>query len=224
MPSMNEKDLISMSGEQLESFGREFLRKYMAHGYGTMPKREMDILVFHLISNSIDLKDMSNYEIANKLKLPESRVKSMRLEASLKHKPANHKAIVGSIVLRLIDEFQKPEFDGSEITIGLEDPVEKREFEYAVKLTGNHVEYGINRELLKVKPLQLLEIIIANVENGEDEFVALIKSNITEKKKQKKIIRKSLTLRQKFAILGNEVSDKAGLASLLVKASGLLAS
>lgn len=222
MENEKEDEVIHLTKMQYENFGKEFLKNYLSHGYGTMPKREIDILVFHLISESKDIKGKPNYKIANKLRLTESRVKSLRLESSLKHKPANHKAVLGDIVYQLIEEMKKPEFDGTHISIGLEDPVYKREFEYAVKHSGNHVEYGINREILKVNPLHLLEIILDNVEDGEQEFIKLVKAHIKGKEKQNKIIDKSLTLRQKINKLGNELSDKSGLVGLMTQAGGLI--
>ena len=74
---------INLSTKQYERFGRVFLENYLSHGYATLPKREIDILVFHLISESKDIKNKDNYTIANKLRLTETRVKSLRLAAPL---------------------------------------------------------------------------------------------------------------------------------------------
>ena len=214
--------MIHLTKNQYEKFGREFLENYLSHGYSAMPKREVDILVFHLISGSKDIRNKPNYIIANKLRLTESKVKSLRLESALKYKQVNHKAIIGEIVCQFVEKMNKPEFDGHYVCIGLEDPVYKREFEYAVKMTGNLVEYGINREILKVNVLHLLEIIIKNIENGETEFITLVKSHIEENEKQDKIIKKSLPLRAKISKLADELANKAALVSFIDQACRLM--
>ena len=43
---------ITLSKGQYEEFGRGFLSRYLALGYGTLPKREIDVLIFHLISTA----------------------------------------------------------------------------------------------------------------------------------------------------------------------------
>jgi hypothetical protein len=212
-----------LKGKDAEAFVETFLSRYLERGFGSLQKREIDILVFHLLSSVPAIDGRSNYEISNFLKISEGRVKSLRLEAALKHQPANHKAVLGKIVLELIDAMTKPDFDGGYVFVALEDPVQKREFEYAVKRTGYPVEYGINRELLKVKPVSLLAIVMENIEDGEKEFVRLVKAHISDKAKQAKVLDKALSLRQKINRVGEELSDKAGLVSLMTAAGALLA-
>ena len=211
-----------LKDKSAEDFVTKFLEYYLANGFGALQKREIDVLVFHLISSLEQIKDKSNYEIANFLKISESRVKSLRLEASLKHKPANHKVILGKIVSDLIDQLSRPDFIDGFLTLTLEDPVERRELEYAIKKIGYQVEYGINREVLKINPLSLLSIIIDNIENGEREFNKLVKSQIKNREKQSQVLDSALTLRQKINKAGDELSNKSGLLALIVEASRLM--
>lgn len=46
------------------------------------------------------------------------------------------------------------------MSITLENPIDRREFEHAVKAAKHSVEYGINREILKIDALALFEIIL----------------------------------------------------------------
>ena len=135
-----------LNNEQKKLFGKQFTERYLAHGFGSMTKSEIDTLVFHLLSESNKIKNKSNYEISNILKITESKVKSLRLNASLKYKQADHKAVLGDIVFRIIDVMSKPDFTNGVVTITIENPVEKRELEYAIKKTGRNIEYGINRD------------------------------------------------------------------------------
>ena len=129
---------------QYKEFGEKFLERFLAHGFGAMTKTEIDILVYHLLSESSEIKNQSNYHVANKLQIPEAKVKTMRLNAALKYKPANHKAVLANIVTRVTDEMAKPEFESGKVTITIENPVEQRELEHAIKSAGRNIEYGLN--------------------------------------------------------------------------------
>lgn len=207
---------------QYTEFGKKFVERFLAHGFGTMTKSEIDVLVFHLLSESSELGNKSNYHIANKLRIPESKVKTMRLNAALKYKPANHKAVLANIVTRVTHEMLKPEFDGGVVTITVENPVEQRELEFAIKNIGRNIEYGLNKELLKISPIALFELVVSNLENPEWEFKSIVQAQIADKEKQKKIIDNTLSFRQKLNKLGEEVSDKSGLIGLLGAAGGAL--
>jgi len=210
--------MVTLTKDQKENFGQEFVTKYLAGGFGAMTKSEMDILIYHLISESKDLKNKSNYEVANKLLIPESKVKSLRLNAALKYKQANHKAVLAEIVLRITAEMRKPEFESGTVTITIENPVEQRELEHALKSKGRNIEYGLNKELFKIQPIALFELIASNFENREDEFKKIIQGEIKDKEKQAAIINNALTFRQKLNKLGEEINDKASLIRLLYAA------
>lgn len=207
---------------QYTEFGKKFVERFLAHGFGVMTKTEIDIFVYHLISESSEIKNQSNYHVANKLQIPEAKVKTMRLNAALKYKPANHKAVLANIVSRVTDEMAKPEFEGGKVTITIENPVEQRELEHAVKSAGRNIEYGLNKELLKISPIALFELVVANLENPEKQFEAIIQAKISDTDKQNKIIDGSLTFRQKINKVGEEITEKSGLISLLGAAGGAL--
>ena len=214
--------MVTLTEEQNTNFGQEFITKYLAGGFGAMTKSEIDILIYHLISESEDIKDKSNYEVANKLLIPESKVKSLRLNAALKYKQANHKAVLANIVSRITAEMAKPEFESGTVTITIEKPVEQRELEHALKLEGRNIEYGLNKELFKIKPIALFELVASNFENREAEFTAIIQAQIQDQEKQASIINDTLTFRQKLNKVGEEINDKASLIGLLGAVGGAL--
>ena len=191
-------------------------------GLGAISKKDYELLVFHHLANSGALRSDGNYLLANKLKVTETRIKSLRLEASIRHKPANHKAVLGDIVQRIIDEMHKPDFSDGIVSITLENPIDRREFEYAVKVAKYSVEYGMNREILKIEALALFEIILANVEHAETRFKEIVQACIKTKAKQQEVLDKTLTFRQKINKLGQEVTSNEGAVSLLSAAAGLL--
>lgn len=214
--------MVMLTEEQEINFGQEFVKKYLVGGFGAMTKSEMDILIYHLISESVDIKGKSNYEVANKLLIPESKVKSLRLNAALKYKQANHKAVLVNIISRITDEMIKPEFDLGVVTIAVENPVEQRELEHALKLGGRNIEYGLNKELFKIKPIALFELVALSFENREDEFTEIIQAQIKDQEKQAAIINDTLTFRQKLNKVGEEINDKSSIIGLLGAFSGVL--
>jgi hypothetical protein len=211
-----------LTGNQYKEFGEIFVARFLAHGFGAMTKAEIDILVYHLLSDSSEIKDKSNYHVANKLQIAESKVKSMRLNAALKYKQANHKAVLANIVTRVTDVMAKPEFESGKVTITIENPVEQRELEHAIKSVGRNIEYGLNKELLKISPIALFELVVSNLENPEQEFENIIQAQITDQDTQNNIINNALTFRQKLNKVGEEISEKASLISLLGAAGGAL--
>lgn len=153
--------------ESLE-LGRAINALVEERGIGALSKKDYDLLVFHHLSASAAMRSDWNYVLANKLRVTESRIKSLRLEAAIRHRLPDHKAVLRIIAQRVLDEMTKPEVSGETVSITLENPVERREFEYAVKLAKHSVEYGINREILRISALALFEIILANVDRPEE--------------------------------------------------------
>lgn len=211
-----------LNDEQNKAFGEKFVERFLAHGFGTMTKSEIDILVFHLISESTEIKGESNYQVANKLRVTESKVKSLKLNSALRYNQANHKAVIANIVTRITEEMQKPEFESGIVTITVENPIEQRELEHAIKTVGRNIEYGLNRELLKISPIALFELVVSNLENAENEFTTIVQAHILDQTKQNAIINNTLTLRQKINKVGEEINDKASLIGLLTAAGAAL--
>lgn len=211
-----------LSDQEAKELGKSISSLVQERGLGALSKKDYELLVFHHISTSAAHKSDWNYVLANKLKVTETKIKALRLESSIRHKPANHKAVLGDIVHRILVEMNKPEFTGGLVSIALENPIDRREFEYAVKLAKYSVEYGINREILKIDALALFEIIFANVENPEARFKEVVQTHIRTKGKQQEILNAALTLRQRVNKLGQEITSSEGAVAMLSAVAGLL--
>jgi len=210
-----------LNDEQAKVLGLAISALVEERGIGAISKKDYELLVFHHLDASGALGKW-NYEVANTLKITESRVKALRLESSIRHKQANHKAVLGSIVLKIVDEINKPEFKDGFVSLTLENPIERREFEYAVKLAKHSIEYGINREILKISPLALFDVVLANIDRHEERFTEIVQACIADNERRSKVLDNALTFRQKINKLGEELSEKSGLVSLLSSASGML--
>jgi len=111
------------------------------------------------------------------LKISETKVKSFKIEASLKYQQMVHQDALVEIA-RLFFEYKelKTALEGDTIVFALEDPVLKREFEHAVKELGYFVDYSFQREIIKVKASVFLEIFIQNFESGKEIFYDMVKN------------------------------------------------
>lgn len=205
-----------------QDFGAFFVEQYLANGFGSLPKSEIDLIVFHLLVKSAACRGKSNYELASLLKIPESRIKTLRLNSALKYEEINSKAILGRVVVRLVGSEQFAAFESGKVEVSLEDPIEKRELENFLKSKGHHAEYTLNSEILRIEPVRLFELIVENVDRPKQEFNELIQTHLEDRAKAEELANNALTLKQKFAGLRREVLSANTMRALLGAASRLL--
>jgi hypothetical protein len=204
-----------VTSEEQGKFAAAVLKLYTESGFSSPSKREVDLLVFHHITQASENKKKTNYELAAILKLPESRIKTFRLTSALKYQNINSKAILGRIILRLSESEQFSSIENNKIEISLEDPIEKRELENFLKSSGHHAEYTFNAEVLRIAPIRLFELIVENMEKGEDQFKLLVQKCIDDDAMSKRIMGDAQSLKQRFARLRKEIMNPSMLASLL---------
>ena len=105
--------------------------------------------------------------------------------------------------------------DSGKVEISLEDPVEKRELEHFLKTKGHFADYVFNSEVVRIAPARLFELIIENLENGEEEFNKLIRSYFRDSTRSDKVIKGARTLSEKFSNLRDELKDPSNFIALL---------
>ena len=179
--------------EASENFGKEFLEHYLSGSFGSMGKSETEILIFHLLSKHFE--NSSNYEISNFLKISETKVKNLTLNAHLRYGQSN-KDILKKIMLRICDTLDV-NFDENigEIKISVENPVEKRELVNEIKKLGSYADFSFNNEILKIKINFFLKLLNRLV--GEDNFKKVFQKYLKEKTIQNDALYSSLTTCQK---------------------------
>ena len=179
--------------EASENFGKEFLEHYLSGSFGSMSKSETEILIFHLLSKHFEIS--SNYEISNLLKISETKVKNLTLNAHLRYGQSN-KDILKKIMLRICDTLDV-NFDENigEIKISVENPVEKRELVNEIKKLGSYADFSFNNEILKIKINVFLKLLNRLI--GEDNFKKVFQKYLKEKTIQNDALYSSLTTCQK---------------------------
>lgn len=204
-----------MTRDEKEKLAAELVSLYLEAGFGSPSKREVDLLIFHHLTEARENKGKTNYELAALLKLPEARIKTYRLASALKYQTINTKAVLGNIIIRLSKGQQYANIENGKIGISLEDPVEKRELENFLKSKGHFAEYTFNSEVLRITPIRLFELIVENMEKPEERFNALVRQHIDDAAASERILEGAPTLKQKFARLRKETMTTSTLLALV---------
>ncbi len=59
-------------------FLEKFIEEYLKRGFGSMSKRDIDVLLMHLLIEHTNLSDENNFNLSIKLKLTETKVKNLK--------------------------------------------------------------------------------------------------------------------------------------------------
>ncbi len=62
-----------------------FLDMYLQRGWGSMNKNDFEVYIFYCILQKDEYRDLNDYELSVKLKIPQTKVKRLRYEADLKY-------------------------------------------------------------------------------------------------------------------------------------------
>ncbi|GAB5501010.1 MAG: hypothetical protein PsegKO_33210 [Pseudohongiellaceae bacterium] len=208
-----------MNQKEKQEFADKFIEVFLSQGFGSLPKSEIDLLVFHLLTKSAEYKNKSNYEFSTLLRITESKVKSLRLNSALKYEDINSKAILSKIVLRFTNSEQFAEFEGGKVELSLENPIEKRELENFLKVRGHHAEYALNTEVLRISPVRLFELIVENLEKPTESFNQIVQEIIQDAELKRDLTKGALTLGQKFTLFRRAAFNPGTLRSLIEAAA-----
>jgi hypothetical protein len=193
---MDKKIIVN----DFRAFTNKFLEEYLSNGMATMSKREIDILMMHLLLEYCNLSNMSNYDLSLMLKLSETRVKSLRYEARLKYPtPENYVEREFLIVLGRakfeLDKSDKTNVEKMKISFVIEDNFLRQAIQGKLKARGMFADTSFNSEIVRVESGFLLSII-------DDIYGEARSSEFKEAIKQfSKADQKSLAAKTKDVIL-----------------------
>lgn len=141
---------LNVRPEKERAFVEEFLQEYLSRGFGSLSKREVDVLVMHLLMKYADLDGMSNFDLSLAFKLSETKVKNLKYESSLKHSK-NSASSIEHDFLSLLDK-AKLKVIGKEtwISLAIEDNFLKSAIKAKVKENGSFTDSSFNSEIVKI--------------------------------------------------------------------------
>lgn len=151
-------------------FGQSVLDLYQKDGWGSLGKRDLELLIYVLLEKDGALvRSHSNYDIARQLRLTEAKVAALRRDAYARWRPLvgeESKAVLTRILLAALkkDCLERTiKFAGRKLSEGfipflIEHPDDRAEVEHAVKEANGIILHERNREVILVHYETLLQI------------------------------------------------------------------
>jgi hypothetical protein len=173
-------NLIDNTNKKVAFFD-EFIDEYLSRGFTNMSKRDLDVLIFYLLNKYEAFKDMSNYEIARKLRTTPGKVKNAKYESVLRF---DNDGFDDEFYLKdaLKNYFDNPvlNLDEKWLYIQIEDPVLLDALKAKLKEGGSLFDGSFNSELVKISAddySNLLEkLIYCSDEERFDEAIVAFKN------------------------------------------------
>lgn len=178
-----------------QSFSKEFLEHYMSGSFGSMSKSETEILIFHLLSKHFEIS--SNYEISNFLKISETKVKNLTLNAHLRYPRQSGDEIVRETLVDIAKKFSAIyDEQNGEVKIHIQSSVQKREMINAINKLGSFADYGLNNEILKIRINTLFSLFEKFLD--KEKFKDTVQTYLKDKKLNEKQFFDALNNSQRF--------------------------
>ncbi len=140
------------------AFGEALAETILQRGLGNLSKREVDVLLLHLLERHSSLSTKSNGEVAMILRAPSSRIRSLRLEAALRY--SNDLAAEFRNRLSALVRSAKLVEKDSVVTMVIEDSFTKDTLLSQLKSKGSSGDWSFNAEIVRVEVDALLEVLI----------------------------------------------------------------
>lgn len=206
-----------------DAFSQDFLEVYLNHGFTSLPKREIDLLVLRLLLTHVDYWSVESpppaFELAQVLKAKRGRIRSMLDELSFRS--ASDQESVNQRLHEILDNGEK-DFENNRVRIQIEDGYLREYARNIVRSDFGIVDSSFDRSIVNLSADKYL-MLVTNV-MGESE-----RKTFTEKlKKHRKDLKgcenESLlkTFLQEFVkSAGKEAGNKAIRLGAAVLTSGL---
>lgn len=208
----------------MEKFKKGFLASYLTGGMCSLSKRDIDTLVMHLLDeqgldDGVPLRNLSNQQVSVKLRVPTTRIKTLRYEATLKYASDNESLVKW----RFLEVLAKAKFDVEKDKIGfiIEDAFTKNWLQGILKSDGLVFDNSFNTEVVKVDSDGLFAVLKALYDN---QSVTTLKKRVDDTKAKKEKLSfaeiKKEFLKSAASALG-ETATSAATKGLLALVGGL---
>lgn len=146
-----------------------FIDEYVNRGFGSMNKNDFEVWIFDYLLQG-RLTGMSNYEISVELRIPESKVKRLRYEASLKYGNPADTDQYSKAFQNLLEKVNLKRGSNSIIQFAVEDIQLRKFLDSILKRNGRFADTSFNSEVVSVTL---------------DDLAILIEETCTEQEKAK---------------------------------------
>jgi hypothetical protein len=174
------------------AFGSSLLKQFLAEGWGSLSKRDLELLAFILLEKDGCLdRAASNYTIGKQLRVTQQKVASLRRDAYARWRPLIqeeakdvltriiHHAFSSDRLSKLSQYATERRMNEGFIPLTVEHPDDRMELENAIKEAGGVPIYERNREVLLVHYKVLIAIafplgIVADPKKTQRELKRLV--------------------------------------------------
>lgn len=181
---MKLSTLYLESNRLYEDFFMDFFSEFKKFPFGSMPKRDLDCLIFHLLEKYNLAEGKTNREKAYNLNISETKLKSYIVDSNAKYGKRCQEESVSAIILK-IEGGTKVLLEGDCIVFFEENPVVKADFIQALKDEGFYTDTSFNKEIIKVRAASFLAFSLSKKLLNTEKLLEILNSGKTEKEKIK---------------------------------------
>ena len=211
-------EIVNIISSQNNIFEDEFLQEYLDRGFGSLSKRDIDILVMHLLMKHSDLKGVSNFNLSMKLKLTETKIKNLKYEAKLKYSKRLDVGIKEEFLSLLSKTRLQVVGKETWISIVVEDTFLRNAIKAKVKENGSFADGAFNTEIVKISVDDFSYLMCVFSESEEQKNVEKEISNLLS-------VKNTLDFKDLFKMFLEEAikgaGDEVGRQSITIGATYL---
>ena len=135
-----------------KEFANAFLERFLERGFGTMSKKEIELLVLELLEKHEHFSELSNHAAALQLGFSEMRLRSLRYELA-QQSYGHDRDYFARKLLPCLSKLQfaaEKENGGATLTFAIEDKFVRLSLSAKLKEQGNFTDTSFNSELVRV--------------------------------------------------------------------------
>ena len=157
------------------AFTRGFLETYLRDGLGVMSKKETEILVVSQMDKLGVLRDLGNSEASRLLRIPESRIATLRYESLLRYPPEDPKVYVQRelMIALLRSDFDQLQTNGR-ILLMIENKYARSYLKGEFTKQGKVLDRSFDRDIASARPEALFSVLALLF---HEDFVTHIKQS-----------------------------------------------
>lgn len=148
-----------LNNEKKVAFADTFIKEFVDKGFGVLSKRETELLIFHLLSDLVELDSMSNYELALKLKITPTKVKNYRFERRLRYSQLSDEQIKIEIIKGLQKSNIKVNKASKWILLSIEESYVREAIKSKLKQLNHFIDSSFNSEIISLDLDAFIELI-----------------------------------------------------------------
>lgn len=184
------------------AFCERFLAFYLERGLGSASKREIDLLVVHLLVNRGALATLPLHELSLLLQVPESRLAGLIYESKLKFDIDAGDELKSALLARL--SAASFSCDGGWVMFAIEDKLIRQAFAAQMKAIGHFSDGSFSREVVRIR---------------RDAFVEFLERMLSEDEQDKILNAVKKAVRRQDALL-NDISFRKVMGKFVDGAAG----